>query len=344
MEKANKIEQIRTIVDTQEEYNLSMLFLNTQVKLSLNDIYWIFEDFAKNYVKNPEFSERLLKNLFSQNKNIVITIIKKPFYLCPENARIQTATLNEIRLNNLKFNYPFLHYLYENSTVGAISEMILSRKSNQQYAEIVLPLGRKNILKQTYNTTLGKLGTIAHELGHSITEKYYTDISPYRRCEEIQEIESQFVEKMFYHYLTERADFISGHFKTIKHSKLDFKELKDAAKYYDKYCKCYIAQNGKTILDNNLQANTDIPKYPLGQIYSSVLFDSFKSNEEKTMRHFMQFIKASNKMPSADYAANILFCESDIIKTNDNRVTTFDVVNYYKKSVKNEVKNKEKTM
>jgi hypothetical protein len=231
-------------------------------------------------LKNNPNSEIKFKKLKIKEKefvNIVVDFI---------NNGITNQEIKNKMLSNLE------KFKLFNGTGGEIS---FDEKKKE--LKMKAGVGRRQLMGGHVETDLKTIRGLAHELAHSITQKFNINRlnefgNPHEKDQSIGEIESKFIEKCFNEYLEENADAIS---KRLNISTEELHEQIKALKIYDDIDLLHHIEELKKKNYNGRDCDYT-NRYVVGEVVSRVVFERLKSNKEKRYDLFNDYTKKNADM------------------------------------------------
>ena len=179
------------------------------------------------------------------------------------------------------------------------------------------PIASEFLGDDLYRTSFHHIATALHEVGHAMNECNSSSENILPSLWEGVEIESLFVEELFYLYLSQCAERVAN---GLTSHYQDSSITKENIEYWVKNARVanhvdLFARTAYAIMPDVEPDFDDKPfvaRYVVGEVYSKCLLEEYKKNPEMTMNTFYSFVKSNANISHFDEIAEALF--PDLIK------------------------------
>ena len=320
IEYAKSIEPyLSGILDIEDDFfakvlnrNSDFVFDKTEFAfiVSNDDLEWIMDDFVSTMMGESEYARRFLQVL-----NL-------------ENPRV-------------KVNY----------TLGDVdSESVRTgvwKAGKNVYLET--PIAFDCLDDDTYLTTFHHIATAMHEVAHTLNECNSSNEKLEPKLWESVEVESLFVENLFYLYLSQFAGRVAERIASGKDGERvtksqieDWVKSANEANHFDLYGRTAGVMIPEVIPE--MEEKPFAARYVIGEVYAKCLIEEFKRNPRETIEKYHDFVRNNAGIESFDELASVLFPQK-ILNEKFNSVTQGSqprdphdvVVKYYGEIIENEI-------
>ncbi len=318
---ANMIEPyVRHILDTENEFYSEVIgddenYYYDKANFSFcvhnDDIEWLMDDFVKVMLRDTKYAEEFLSILNLENPRVVVDY-----------------SLGDVDDENEK--------------------TCVVKRGKRCYLKT--PIAFEEVEENIFRTTFHHIATALHEVAHTMNESNTSTENILPKLWESVEIESLFIEDLFYLYLRENASRVafelSNHFCDPNMTEKNIRNWvknSEIANHSDLFARTsYVMMD--EVLNEMGGDKPYIARYVFGEVYARCLIEEYKKLPEYTMNKFYAFVKNNAKFEDFDDIAECLF-HDEILKqkmeqsvVGSERISNHEVVlKKYDKIVQSEM-------
>ena len=173
----------------------------------------------------------------------------------------------------------------------------------------------------TINTCLTYVLNYAHELSHSVSERYASRSEIGIREDALGEVESLFMEKLFLSYVKKHSEEIAKYISPMLEARNVEEQIESLTKRWEEW----VLNLPETLLnseynpDNPYQQRKDIG-YLVGEAFGSLFFEEYKKNPEKAIEQYAKYLENNTSMSIND-CSKVLFDDKNM--TIENVIKNF---------------------